>query len=106
MADRLSSEQIQEVAALLGDAGKNATTCRDLVSILRTGRQSAFAEADIDSIASATSALEVPLEKRPRWFASATSALEVPPEKRLRCSVGPCNERGHFFVFEGLDRSG
>merc|ERR1712083_101700 len=57
-----------------------------LVRALREAPQSAFSANDIQSIAAGISALERPLDARPVWASNKS--------------------RGHFFVFEGLDRSG
>lgn len=88
MADRLSTEQIAEVVGAfssLGD-GDDSNGLSLIVSSLRNSSQTAFSPGDVDSIAAAISALEQPLESKPSW--------------------GSARNRGMFFVFEGLDRSG
>jgi len=85
MADKFSPEQVQGVAEAL-KSYKASDGLAQLVSGLRNSPQTAFAPADIDSVASAIVALEKSAETKPTWNAA--------------------KGRGLFFVFEGLDRSG
>jgi len=88
MADKLSQKQVEEVAqALQPLSGNDASNGLQLVlTLLRESSQTAFSTEAIDSIASAIAALGEPLEQKPAWAAAPN--------------------RGLFFVFEGLDRSG
>jgi len=88
MADKFSTEQIQGVKEALqslkgSDAGYGLA---QIVASLRSSSQTAFSSEDIDSIAAAIAGLDVPFEQKPEWAGS--------------------KNRGLFFVFEGLDRSG
>jgi dTMP kinase len=88
MADKLSAQQVEEVSqALQSLRGCDASNgLRQLTSSLRDGSQTAFSAEAVDSIDAAIAALEQPLELKPTWTAA--------------------KDRGLFFVFEGLDRSG
>jgi dTMP kinase len=88
MADKLSPKQVEEVAqALQSLSGHDASYgLPQVVSCLRDSPQTAFTAEDVDSIATAIAALEKSLESKPAWSAAPN--------------------RGLFFVFEGLDRSG
>lgn len=87
MADRLSDEQVSEIAEVLSatKAGEQADA-PGVARLLRESQQTAFSEAELVSIEAAISALDRPLAERTEWSAT--------------------NKRGFFFVFEGLDRSG
>lgn len=88
MADKFTPEQVQGVAQAL-ESLKSADSSygvSQIVPSLRASAQTAFSENDIDSIEAAISALDNALESKPVWAAS--------------------ENRGLFFVFEGLDRSG
>eukprot|EP00747_Dinoflagellata_sp_TGD_P058110 gnl/TRDRNA2_/TRDRNA2_150972_c0_seq1.p1 gnl/TRDRNA2_/TRDRNA2_150972_c0~~gnl/TRDRNA2_/TRDRNA2_150972_c0_seq1.p1 ORF type:complete len:316 (+),score=46.42 gnl/TRDRNA2_/TRDRNA2_150972_c0_seq1:10-957(+) len=87
LADRLSLEQIAELAHVLrGAGGEPIKGTGQVVRVLREKKPSAFSAEDIESVAAAISQLDVPLEARLPWPAA--------------------KKRGPFFVFEGLDRSG
>jgi len=88
MADKFSPKQVEEVAhALQCLRGCEASGgLRKLASSLKDSTQSAFSSEDLDSIDVAIAALEQPLEQKATWTAA--------------------KDRGLFFVFEGLDRSG
>lgn len=88
MAARLTTEQVATVAAAFQSlkATGDSYGLPQIVSLLRSSQQTAFPAEAIDSISSAISALEQPLESKPGW--------------------GAARHRGLFFVFEGLDRSG
>lgn len=88
MADKFTADQVTEVAQALAslkdDDDSNGLSL--IVSSLRNSPQTAFSAEAVDSIEAAISALEQPLEAKPAW--------------------GAARNRGLFFVFEGLDRSG
>jgi dTMP kinase len=88
MADKLSPKQVEEVAQALQTLKSDDASCglTQVLSLLRESVQTAFSAEAIDSIASAIAAMEEPLDKKPMWRATPN--------------------RGFFFVFEGLDRSG
>jgi len=88
MADKLTSEQVDQVAqALLPlKAADESYGLSQIVSSLRDSPQTAFSAEELDSIAAGISALETSSESKPIWAAA--------------------KDRGLFFVFEGLDRSG
>lgn len=88
MADKFSPEQVAEIVQALQPVTESCDSIglTRVVSSLRNSSQTAFAGEDVDSIAAAISALEQPLESKPAW--------------------GAARNRGLFFVFEGLDRSG
>jgi dTMP kinase len=88
MADKLSPKQVEEVAQALKTLKISDASCglTQVLSLLRESAQTAFSAEAIDSIADAVEAVDQPLEKRTIW--------------------APAPNRGLFFVFEGLDRSG
>eukprot|EP00747_Dinoflagellata_sp_TGD_P161727 gnl/TRDRNA2_/TRDRNA2_178519_c0_seq1.p1 gnl/TRDRNA2_/TRDRNA2_178519_c0~~gnl/TRDRNA2_/TRDRNA2_178519_c0_seq1.p1 ORF type:complete len:284 (+),score=66.21 gnl/TRDRNA2_/TRDRNA2_178519_c0_seq1:100-951(+) len=87
MADRLTDEQIAELSSVLtGADGEPIRDLKQVTRILQDKKPAAFSDEDIASVVSAISLLEVPLEARQPWPAA--------------------KNRGMFFVFEGLDRSG
>jgi len=89
MADKFSAEQVQGVAEALQalkSAADSSYGLQQIVTSLRDSAQTAFSAEDVNSIAAAISALDRALETKPTWAAS--------------------KNRGLFFVFEGLDRSG
>jgi dTMP kinase len=88
MADKLSPKQVEEVShALQCLRGCDASDALGkLTSSLKDSTQSAFSSEALQSIDAAIAALEQPLEQKPTWTAA--------------------KDRGLFFVFEGLDRSG
>jgi len=88
MADKLAPEQVEQVAKALlplQSAGKS-NALSQIVSCLRDSPQTAFSATDLDSLAAGILALEKSAESKPMWAAA--------------------KNRGLFFVFEGLDRSG
>lgn len=88
MADKLSPKQVEEVAKAFQSLSGQDASCglTQVVSCLRDNPQTAFPPDAVDSIAAAIAALEQPLESKRAWTAKPN--------------------RGLFFVFEGLDRSG
>merc|ERR1719188_2549751 len=88
MARQLSETQVAELAdvfRVLPDVQQPSDLHR-LVDALRHSTQSAFSAEELSSIEAGVRVLERPLDARPQWQAS--------------------KNRGVFFVFEGLDRSG
>jgi len=88
MAGNLTPQQVEQVAEALQclKAGDQAYGLPQIVSCLRESQQTVFSAEALDSIAAAISALEQSRESKPIWTAA--------------------KNRGLFFVFEGLDRSG
>lgn len=88
MAGDLTPEQVAQVAqALLPlKAADQSYGLSQIVSCLRESEQTVFSSEGLDSIAAAIEALNKSAESKPAWVAT--------------------NNRGLFFVFEGLDRSG
>jgi len=88
MAGNLSTEQVEQVAKALESlkAADPAYGLSQIVTCLRESEQNVFSSEAIDSIAEAIAALQKSSESKPSWVAN--------------------KDRGLFFVFEGLDRSG
>lgn len=88
MAADLTPEQVEQVAQALQPlkAADKSYGLSQIVNCLRESTQTVFSVEGLDQIAAAISALHQSLESKPVW----TSA----------------RNRGLFFVFEGLDRSG
>jgi len=88
MAGDLTPQQVEQVAQALQSlkAADKSYGLAQIVSSLRESSQTVFSAEALDSIAAAISALHESLESKPTW----------PSAKN----------RGLFFVFEGLDRSG
>jgi len=88
MAGDLTPQQVEKVAEALQclKAGDQAFGLPQIVTCLRDSQQTVFSAEALDSIAAAISALERSRESKPIWKA--------------------VKDRGLFFVFEGLDRSG
>lgn len=88
MAEHLSGGQVDHIVDILRNV-KDVEVASDLhvhIDALRRSAHSAFTDAALDDAAAAITALEVPVASRRDWPSSTS--------------------RGHFFVFEGLDRSG
>lgn len=88
MAGDLSPAEVEQVAKALQPlkAADPSYGLSAVVTCLREGGQNVFSSEAIDSIASAIAALQKSSESKPAWVAN--------------------KDRGLFFVFEGLDRSG
>jgi dTMP kinase len=87
MAGDLAPEQVEQVAqALQTLKADQSYGLSQIVSCLRASSQTVFSAEALDSIAAAISALQRSQESKPIWKAA--------------------QNRGLFFVFEGLDRSG
>lgn len=88
MARDLTEDQVKDIAAAVASVGEvtEASGLRKIVEALRESKQTAFSDEDIKSMLTGMAMLEEPVESRPRWKSE--------------------QNRGSFFVFEGLDRSG
>jgi len=101
MADRFSAEQVVELSQALGARSRPAEDAapegaafvgaapaglHSLVRTLRERGEKTFSADDIATIEAAAACLDLSLASRPQWVATP--------------------DRGLFFVFEGLDRSG
>lgn len=88
MADKFTPEQVEQVSQALQSLKSSDASygLQQIVACLRESTQTAFSTEDVSSIAAAISALDRALESKPAWTAA--------------------RNRGLFFVFEGLDRSG
>lgn len=88
MAGDLTPEQAAQVAKALQtlDASDSSYGLSQIVACLRNSEQEVFTKEALDSMTAAISALEKSSESKPTWVTA--------------------KNRGLFFVFEGLDRSG
>jgi dTMP kinase len=88
MAGELKPEEVGQVAQALASvtASDESFGLSQIVSCLRDSSQTVFSEEALESITAAISALHQSSASKPVWTAS--------------------KNRGLFFVFEGLDRSG
>jgi dTMP kinase len=88
MAGNLSPEQAEQVAKALQSlrAADASYGLAQIVTCLRESEQTVFSSEALDSIQDAITALHKSSESKPNWVST--------------------KDRGLFFVFEGLDRSG
>eukprot|EP00811_Abedinium_folium_P000571 NODE_10523_length_1345_cov_9.817734.p1 GENE.NODE_10523_length_1345_cov_9.817734~~NODE_10523_length_1345_cov_9.817734.p1 ORF type:complete len:320 (-),score=63.93 NODE_10523_length_1345_cov_9.817734:301-1260(-) len=96
-APTLTTEQIDELVGALRDASTFRRLDQLVEALRAAGDKVPFTAVEIDGIAHAAAATEKPIQERPVWHAQTSK----------RSADGELSrKRGHFFAFEGLDRSG